>query len=376
MDFQDIPVLQDLPLLSDVFLGNTLLQWISAAAIALVVLASAGLIRAFIARRSGRLAEATGRAAYAFVAAAARATRWSVLLATGLYVGSRLLAIDRAIDLWVQTAYIMIVLIQAGIWGNALIGVWLARYEQHNLGEHAARVTTVRALSLVLRLVLFSIVLLLVLDNIPGVEITALIASLGIGGIAVALALQNILADLFASLSIAFDKPFVIGDFIIVGDMMGTVEEIGLKTTRVRSLSGEQLIFSNSDLLNSRIRNYKRMQERRVVFTIGVPYATPAEQLRAIPQLLRESVEEQEGVRFDRAHFSTYGDFALVFEVVYYVLSADYNTYMDIQQAINMAIFERFTAREIGFAYPTQTIHLAGVELRSQNGRARLEREA
>jgi len=191
-----------------------------------------------------------------------------------------------------------------------------------------------------------------------GIDITALIASLGIGGIAVALAVQNILADLFACLTISFDKPFVIGDFIIVGDLMGTVEHIGLKTTRIRSLSGEQLVFSNNDLLGSRIRNFKRMYERRVVFNFGVVYQTSYDHLAEIPAMVKKVIGAQEQTRFDRAHFKSYGDSSLDFEVVYYVLVPDYNTYMDIQQAINMSLFRQFEKKGIQFAYPTRTLYI------------------
>jgi small-conductance mechanosensitive channel len=188
------------------------------------------------------------------------------------------------------------------------------------------------------------------------VDITALVAGLGIGGVAVALALQNILGDLFASLSIVMDKPFVVGDFLMVGDFLGSVEKIGLKTTRLRSLSGEQLVFSNTDLLGSRIRNFGRMFERRVVFNIGVTYDTPRDRLQLIPGIVREAVEAEKGTRFDRSHFSKYGDFSLNFENVYYVLSADFNQHMDVQQAIFYAIHRRFEEEGIAFAYPTQTL--------------------
>ncbi|MGE3526922.1 MAG: mechanosensitive ion channel family protein, partial [Gemmatimonadales bacterium] len=184
-------------------------------------------------------------------------------------------------------------------------------------------------------------------------------AGLGVGGVAVALALQKILGDLFASLAIVLDKPFVLGDFIIVDDYLGSIENIGLKTTRVRSLSGEQLVFSNSDLLGSRIRNYGRMFERRVVFSIGVIYQTTKEQLQAIPGIIRTAIEAQDKTRFDRSHFQKYGDFSLDFETVYYVKSPDYNIYMDIQQAINLQIFEEFGKRGIEFAYPTQTLFVS-----------------
>ncbi len=215
-------------------------------------------------------------------------------------------------------------------------------------------------LGFVLRLGVWTIVLLLLLGNL-GVQITPLLAGLGVGGIAVALAAQNVLGDLFASLSIVLDKPFAVGDFLIIGDFLGTVEQVGIKTTRLRSLSGEQLVFSNNDLLNSRIRNYGRMYERRVLFSIGVTYQTPSEKLRRIPRIVREAVEAQDRVRFDRSHFKEYGDFALVFETVYYVLAADYNIYMDIQQAINLRIYEQFEAEGIEFAYPTQTVYVPGL---------------
>jgi small-conductance mechanosensitive channel len=213
-------------------------------------------------------------------------------------------------------------------------------------------------LAFVGRVAVWSIVLLVLLDNL-GVDITTLVAGLGVGGVAVALAAQNILGDLFASLSIVLDRPFVVGDFLNVGDFLGTVEKVGIKTTRIRSLSGEQLIFANNDLLGSRIRNYGRMQQRRVVFSIGVTYQTPPEKLAAISDMLREAVEAQQDVRFDRAHFAKYGDFALIYEIVYYCLSADYNRYMDVQQAINIRIYERLAEAGVEFAYPTQTLYLA-----------------
>lgn len=207
------------------------------------------------------------------------------------------------------------------------------------------------------RLALWAAVLLLVLDNL-GVQVTTLLAGLGIGGVAVALALQSILGDLFASVSILVDKPFEIGDFIIVGDLMGTVEHIGLKSTRVRSLSGEQIIFGNTDLLGSRIRNFKRMYERRVVFSIGVTYDTPYAKVAAIPGWIRALVEAQPDVRFDRAHLAKFGPSSLDYEVVYFVKRADYNLYMDRQQSIHLALLRRFEEEGVAFAFPTQTLHV------------------
>ena len=215
--------------------------------------------------------------------------------------------------------------------------------------------TTLDALGLIAKIALWVILGLIILDNL-NVEISTLVTSLGIGGIAVALALQNILGDLFSSLSIALDKPFVIGDFVVVDDFEGDVEDIGLKSTRIRSLSGEELVFSNTDLLNSRIRNYKRMEKRRISFTIGVVYGTPVEKLELIPGMIEDIITPLETVDFDRAHFKTLGDFSLDFGVVYYVLVPDYVSYLDIHQVIILEIYKRFEKEGIEFAYPTQTL--------------------
>ncbi len=247
-------------------------------------------------------------------------------------------------------------LAQAALWGDAVLLFSIARYARRHKEVDAASVTTLSALGFVGRVTIWAAAVLLAAQNM-GVNVTAMVAGLGIGGVAVALAAQNVLGDLFASASIVLDKPFVLGDFIVVGDEMGSVEYIGLKTTRLRSLSGEQLIFSNTDLLKSRIHNYKRMAERRVLFTVGVEYDTPYEKVAAIPAMLRQCIEAQKPIRFDRAHFARYGDSALIFEVVYYVLSADYNVYMDVQQAINLHLFRRFAEEKIEFAFPTRTVY-------------------
>jgi small-conductance mechanosensitive channel len=191
------------------------------------------------------------------------------------------------------------------------------------------------------------------------VNITTLIAGLGVGGIAVALAVQSILSDLFASLSILLDKPFAVGHFIVVDSIAGTVAHVGLKTTRVRSLSGEEIVLSNTDLLKSRIHNYKRLFERRVLFGFGVTYNTGYDALAAIPSVVREIVQSIPKTRFDRAHFKDYGDSSLNFEVVYFVLDSDYNVYMDVQQAINLEIYRRFEQARIEFAFPTRTLYVS-----------------
>lgn len=216
---------------------------------------------------------------------------------------------------------------------------------------------TITVMGTILKIIVWSIALIILLDNL-GIKISALITGLGIGGIAIALAAQTVLGDLFSYFIIFFDRPFEIGDFIIVGDFMGTVENIGIKTTRVRSLGGEEVIFPNTDLTGSRVKNYKRMQLRRIVFKLGVTYETSIEKIKQIPILIEEIIKKIPDTRFDRAHFFEYGDFSLVYEVVYFVLSSDYNIYMDIQQKINFAIKEAFDRKNIDFAYPTQTLFL------------------
>ncbi|MEA3356058.1 MAG: mechanosensitive ion channel [Candidatus Bipolaricaulota bacterium] len=332
-------------------------QWLLAAAIVIFTVLFLRLIRGIGARRLRRLNRRTGGYIGNLLADLLERTYLLFILLIAVYLGSLALTLPQAAGKTIVTLAVLASLIQLGVWGSSLIAALISRHMRRRLQEDAATATTISALGLLGKIVLWTILLLLFLSNL-GYDLSALIAGLGIGGIAVALALQNILRDLFASLSIVIDKPFVIGDFVIVGEYLGTVENIGLKTTRIRSLSGEQLIFANGDLLNSRIRNYKRMAERRIAFSIGVTYGTPYEKLQAIPGMIREIIDSQEKTRFDRAHFKEYGDFSLDFEIVYYVLVPDYNVYMDMQQEINMELYRRFEEEGIEFAYPTQTLYI------------------
>lgn len=339
------------------YYGNTVRAWLFAFLLMAVVVVVLRLLTGVILRRLSAFAKKTKTELDDLVANLIARTKLFFLFIVSIYFATFVLTLPQAARRAIGTVAMLALLIQAAIWASAFISFWLRRQMKRKLEEDAATATTFSALGFLIKLIVWSAVLLLVLDNL-GVDITTLVAGLGVGGIAVALAVQNILGDLFASLSIILDKPFVIGDFIIVGDLLGTVEKIGLKTTRIRSLYGEQLVFSNNDLLQSRIRNYKRMFERRIVFHFGVTYQTPYEKLAAIPDMVREIVEAQEKVRFDRAHFKEYGNSSLNFEVVYYVKLPDYNVYMDIQQDINLAIYKRFEDEGIDFAYPTQTIYV------------------
>lgn len=286
-------------------------------------------------------------------------TKILLLLVIGVWAGSFALSLPEKADTLIRSALVIVLMMQVGLWAVMFLNAWIDGYRERNRTTNPAALTSISAVGFIGKIVIWSAVLLMVLSNL-GVDITALIAGLGIGGIAVALAVQNILGDLFASMTIVLDKPFVIGDFLIMGEHMGVVEHIGLKSTRIRSISGEQIILSNAELLNSRIRNYGRMYERRVLVELGVTYQTPREKLQKIPGILRAAVEKQDKTRFDRAHFKAYGAFSLNFEYVYYVTAADFALYMDAQQAINFEIHEAFEREGIDFAYPTQTLFVEG----------------
>ncbi|MGD8926467.1 MAG: mechanosensitive ion channel family protein [Thioalkalispiraceae bacterium] len=339
------------------FAGNTVLTWLIAACLALAVLLIAGMLRFLACKQLNRLTQHHPTPVWHMLLEAVRKTNWLFLLIVALFFGSIILELSVRSDKFIYITVIIALLLQGGLWTVSVLRISMETYRQQQLGKDPANVTTLNLLNFIGRIIIWTIVLLLVLDNL-GINITALVAGLGVGGIAVALALQTILGDLFASLSIVLDKPFVVGDFLIIEDLLGSVEYVGLKTTRLRSLSGEQLIFSNADLLKSRIRNFGRMYERRVQFDIGVTYQTPRSKLIKIPEIIREAVEKQDKTRFDRSHFKAYGDFSLLFESVYYVNGPDYNQYMDVQQAINLHIHERFEQEEIEFAYPTQMLYV------------------
>ncbi len=277
------------------------------------------------------------------------------LLWLSIFIGSQFLELNENLLVVRSVITLTVVLLQGGFLLLALVDFWIERKISTEISDGGEK-TTLSLVNILLKIAVWVFVILIILDNIPGVEITTLIAGLGIGGIAIGLAVQNILSDLFSSLSIALDKPFVIGDTIKIGDFTGTVEQIGLKSTRLRSLSGEQLIFSNSDLLASRIQNFKRMERRRVVFTIRVAYETPLELLEKIPTILEEILTTKQNITFEGAHFKEFGTFSLNFEVVYFIETSDYRAYMDIQQEINLEIFKKFNESGIVLAYSTQTI--------------------
>lgn len=345
--------------LATLIFDSTLRDWLTALGLALTINVTLGAIKWLILNKLAHIAGNTESDLDDSIVYIAKATRQWLILGVTLFIGTRYLNLPERVEtVFIVTATVAAFL-QLGLWINAAMRFWLDRYRQRALENDAGSATSLAAMGFVGRVILWAALLLVMLDNL-GVNVTALVAGLGVGGIAVALAVQNILGDLFASLSIVIDKPFVIGDFVVVDDMSGTIEHVGLKTTRVRSLSGEQIVIANSDLLKTRIRNYKRMYERRIVFHFGVLYQTTPEQLEAIPNMVREQIEATPNTRFDRAHFQKFGDSSLDFEVVYWMTVPDYARYMDAQQAINLGLVRRFKAAGIDFAYPTRTLFIEG----------------
>jgi len=345
------------PLESNVF-GNGLTQWAIAAALSLGLLIVALLVRLVLARRLPA-PEPGEEMHWPMVLHEVVARTWTFfLIIAAIYAGTTLLTLPDSVHRLVYSIFIVALFVQLAFWADRIAAAVLAwRLKPIRSKSKSAMRNALSLIQFVVRVAVWSLALLLIFQNL-GFDITALIAGLGVGGIAVALAAQSVLGDLFSSLAIVLDRPFEVGDFIVFGEQMGTVEKIGIKTTRIRALSGEQIAVSNTDLVKTRVHNFKRMKERRVVLVVGVTYDTPADKLEHIPSMVTEIIEKQVDVRFERAHFRSFGNSALEFEIVYWVLDADYTIYMDKQQAINFAIFRAFQDEGIEFAFPSQTLYV------------------
>jgi small-conductance mechanosensitive channel len=347
--------------MSYLFLGNTIIDWVGAVLVTIAGATGAFVVAKYLCRRLTRIAVTSNTFVDDALASALGRTRITLLIVAGFYFGSQLLELTPRQEVFVNRAAIVALIIQMALWGDAAIRQWLVFCLEKARRDNAASTTSTAAIGFIARTAVWTVAVLMVLDNL-GFNIATLVASLGIGGIAVALAVQNILSDLFASLSIVLDKPFVVGDFVIVGEELGTVEFIGLKTTRVRGLGGDQIVFSNAEMLKSRIHNQQRMVERRQSFVFRVSYDTTAEQLRRIAPMVREAIESHKQVRFDRAHFRSYGESALEFEAVYFMLTPDYNLMMDYQQEINLTIFERLARDGVAFGVPRREVFVNNIE--------------
>lgn len=340
------------------FFHIQVLRWAYAALVTLGgFLLARGVLRV-VSTRLRKLAERTGSAALTIMASVLKLTSAALLFLLFVLIGLHVLQPSPQVTRWLDSLMFLVVGLQVGLWASHAISAWTAS-SLSRTGTGAGNPVVMTMLSWFARTMVWALLLLAVLDNV-GVNVTAFVASLGIGGIAVALGLQNVLKDLFASLAIGLDKPFEIGEFIQFGDFLGTIAHVGIKTTRIRSLSGEEISISNSMLLDQTIRNYSRMQTRRIVFGFGLPIDTPRGKVEQVVEAVRDIVGAVENTRLDRAHFQRFGPSSLDFEVVHIVQSPDYNVYMDIQQGINLALMQRLEALELTFAVPVRTLRADG----------------
>lgn len=346
----------DLNFFDKTFLQDMVWQWVLAAAIAAGVFFFTLIIRRIIRSRYARMAGTPQIEFMELPLGIASRTSWLFLLVMAVFLAAQTLELPKNISRLLLTVMTIAAFWQVGIWATAGVVGWLDHRQKSSLPTDRAAVGSLSIIGFIARALIWALVLLLTLDNL-GINITALVAGLGVGGIAVALAVQNVLGDLLASLSITLDRPFVVGDAVTVGDFSGTVEQIGVKSVRVRSVNGEQIIMPNADLLASRIRNWGRMRERRITFTLALSPETPRDKLELLPKNLRAIIEAEKDVRFDRSHFAKISA-ALEFETVYFVTTSDYARYMDIQQSINLQIIDLLAREQIEFAVPSQRLWL------------------
>jgi|LFRM01.1.fsa_nt_gb small-conductance mechanosensitive channel len=343
-------------ILDQVFLGNTVKDYLISLIAFVIVAIILWVFKRFFINRLKKIAKKTKTEIDDVLIKCLQLINWPLYLAIALWVAFKFIYVAPNINK-IYNYFVTIIIIYYVV---KIIIVWI-NYFTDNITKkrveegRATDAGIIKLINNILKGILWSIAILILLDNF-GVNITTLIAGLGIGGIAIAFALQAILGDVMASFSIYFDRPFDIGDFIIVDNLSGNVKKIGIKSTKIDSLSGEEIIIPNKDLGNSRVRNYKRMQKRRILFTLRVTYETPLEKLKMIPDIITKIVNENEICNLDRVNFYKFGDYSLIFEVVYYVLDPDYKVYMDIQQKINFEIKESFEKEGIEFAYPTHTL--------------------
>jgi small-conductance mechanosensitive channel len=338
-------------------LSNPLSDWLMAGIVAVAVWSGLWILRRLIASRYNKYASAQHRMPIRLIADLVGNTKQFLFFAIALYAAQDGLILPDKIEQVVSHFVLILILLQVGLWAARTVRFYLES-KQLERGADQVFAGSLDIINFVARMLIWSLLFLVALDNL-GVNITALLAGLGVGGVAVALALQNVLGDLFASLSIALDKPFIVGDSLTVDSCVGKVEHIGIKTTRLRSETGEQIILSNADILKSRVRNFGRAQELRALATIRVTYATPIDKLRGIPPLLESIVREQANARFERCHLKTLGDSALHFELSYFVQQPNLNPLLDLQQAVNFRIIDEFRRLGVEFDYPTQRVILA-----------------
>jgi len=345
-----------IPFFNKNFLNNSYLNYIISIGVFFLLITIIIIFDNFLLKRLRKLAKTTDTPIDDFIIQLIEKNIFPLFYFGAFYISTRNLNLSSMVTKGINSIGVVLLAIFAIKFISSALKYWLINYVFKD-EKDSHKIATIRGLFPTFNGIIWVVGVVFLLDNL-GFNISAVVAGLGIGGIAIALAAQSVLGDLFSYFCMLFDHPFVVGDFIIIDDYMGTVEKIGIKTTRIRSLNGEQIIIPNTDLTGSRVRNYKRMSKRRVVFEIGVVYETSTKKLKDIPIMIKNIIEKIENIQLDRVHFKNYGNFSLNFEIVYYVLSSDYNVYMDIQQMINYAIFDEFTKKKIEFAYPTQTLYV------------------
>jgi small-conductance mechanosensitive channel len=338
------------------FLGNELGAWALALAVFLVTFTLLPLAKRVVSAQRRRLSGRAPQVHFAIDLTALLVARTSrlFLLGAAIWFASRDLTFPPRLERWLTVSLVLLFWMQAALWAMTAVRFFIDTRRRRSTGSDTLLKSSMEVMLFGAGIIIWGVAVLLALDNL-GVAIAPLLAGLGIGGIALALAVQTVLADLLASLSIALDKPFTLGDALTVDDCQGTVEHIGVKSTRLRSVNGEQIIISNGDLLKARLRNFGRLRERRSLFQLSVHYETAVAALAAVPRVVREIIEATPETRFDRCHLLRCGDTALQFEVVYYVTQPDYKTYAEAQQSINLRILERFRALEVSFAAAVPT---------------------
>jgi len=334
------------------YYGNELRAWGEAVVTFALWFTILPLARAFIARRLKKRTATDHPVAFlVLLRTLIRATTRVFMFAVAIYLAMRWLDVPPPVERVLETLILVAVWWQIGHWLSALVRhvIELRRGREYEGAEGAASLNILRFVAV---LIVWIVAFLMLLANL-GIEIMPLVAGLGIGGVAIALAVQNLLGDLFASLSIALDKPFRVGDALAVGDEKGTVEAIGIKSTRLRSNSGELIVISNGDLLKSRVRNYTRLTDRRAELRLRIAYETPPELIAGLPKVIEAAIRAEKRARFERAHFVRYGDYALEYEATYVVESSEYPDFLDAQQSINLRLLEELSRRGIALAYPT-----------------------
>ena len=345
-------------LLNTSLLGNAASEWALALMVASGVWGALFFARGLLRRRFSAIAERTQTPIDDAVVRVLSHTRWFFLLAISVYAAVPFVELADRVSEWVERGVLLCAALQVGAWASASIRIgieiWMASRPESAAGQSTTVATAIR---FAFNAIVWGFVFVFALSNV-GIEVSALLAGLGVGGIAVALALQNVLGDLFASVSIYLDRPFDIGDFIVLDDLKGTVEKVGLQSSRIRSLTGEEIIIPNRSLIDQRIKNMRRLPERRSIVKIGVTYDTAAGKLGRVPQLVAESVARAAPLKLERCHFVAYGDFSLVFEFAITIDTGDYVKFLDAQHALYLELHRVFESNEIEFAFPTQTLHL------------------